>query len=120
MLGGTTYVAEGRFPYNGYVGAQNKFLRYANYLNQPQSSSYGGSSYGGSGGGYGGGGSYGGGGYGGGGSYGGGGYGGGGSYGGGNGGYGGGSYGGGGYGRKRRSANDQNDAARAHRILPTF
>ncbi|XP_055351273.1 keratin, type II cytoskeletal 1-like [Paramacrobiotus metropolitanus] len=92
-LGGTPYIAEGRFPYNGYVGVRSPQIAYINRMQAAQIAydamranySSGGYGYGGSGYGSGGYGSS----YGGSGGYGGGGYGG--------GGYGGGGYGGGGY-----------------------
>ncbi|OQV18415.1 hypothetical protein BV898_07618 [Hypsibius exemplaris] len=36
MMSGTKYIAEGRFPYNGYVGTQSAYLQNINYINQPR------------------------------------------------------------------------------------
>lgn len=36
ILGGINYIAEGRFPYNGYVGAQSPQLRWVSRIRQPQ------------------------------------------------------------------------------------
>ena len=36
ILGGINYIAEGRFPYNGYVGAQSPQLQFLHRVRQPQ------------------------------------------------------------------------------------